>query len=57
MGRRGREKRVRERVKRSGCCGGAGGCGSERGSGLNNGGHELRIYKAPTIFMDLHPVQ
>ena len=44
MGRRGREKRVWERVKRSGgCggCGGGGGCGSERGSGLNNGGHEL----------------
>ena len=45
MGRRGREKRVWERVKRSGGCGGCGGggggCGSERGSGLNNGGHEL----------------
>ena len=44
MRRRGREKRVWERVKRSGgCggCGGGGGCSRERGSGLNNGGHEL----------------
>ena len=44
MGRRGRVKKVWKRVTRSGgCggCGGGGGCGSERGSGLNNGGHEL----------------
>ena len=48
MGRRGREKRMWERVIRSGGSGGSGGgsgCDSERGSGLklNNGGHELDI--------------
>ena len=41
MGRRGRVKKVWKRVTRSGGCGGCGGGDSERGSGLNNGGHEL----------------
>ena len=45
MGRRGRVKKVWKRVTISGGCGGCGGGGgggdSERGSGLNDGGHEL----------------
>ena len=43
MGRRGRVKKVWKRVTRSGGCGGCSGGGGdcERGSGLNNGGHEL----------------